>query len=122
MAVPLALSLLLATILATVHAICTVPTDLVLLLDTSDSVGPDGWPFVQSFAKQLVAEFVINTASTSVAIIAFSSSATVALRFGDATNLTSAQSAIDGIELAGGVANVTQALLATLDSITIANC
>ncbi|KAK3726724.1 hypothetical protein RRG08_017031 [Elysia crispata] len=84
--------------------------DIVIVVDSSNSVGVDNFHKIQTFLVSLVDSLDTGPATTRVGIIIFSDDATMVVRLEDTTNKTNLKSAILNIQYTGGGTNTAAAL------------
>lgn len=106
--------------------VCRGRYDLALAIESTDTIGKNGFRKIKEFAKQLVEAFAISQANTQVSLITFGARADGRLWFnsltGSSMNVVSVKQAIDGLDFVGGtIASTSSALQVALDSVFTAS-
>jgi len=86
------------------------PTDVVIVLDESGSIGTANFSLAKSFLSQLVARLDINNGRTRVGLVQFSSSVNYHILLSANSSLESLQSTISTLSYRGGNTNTGAAL------------
>lgn len=85
---------------------CYTDLDLVVMMDTSGSIGPEDFKKEQNFVKELMKKLSIGQNRTKVALIEFNNNVKVILDFMNDTSAEIVNNAIDKIQYRGGLLNV----------------
>ena len=62
---------------------CPVPVDFAFILDGSGSISSKNWVVIKNFIKQIIDNFEVSTEVSQMALLEYSTNATVYLRFND---------------------------------------
>ncbi|CAG5124868.1 unnamed protein product [Candidula unifasciata] len=90
--------------------LCGPPADVVLILDSSSSVGASNFDAIKSYAQMLVREMNIQSCSINIGIIKYSSAAMVQLNLGTQTSEAAVLRVIQDISYTPGRSNMAEAL------------
>ena len=93
---------------------CNVPLDVAVLVDTSGSISRRNFGVFQRFIKSIIMEFQVSEDHTHIAIIEYSTKASVQLKFNDFTgralNRISVKGRVDRIPHRRGKTRIDRAL------------
>ena len=97
---------------------CPVPVDFAFILDGSGSISSRNWVVIKNFIKQIIDNFEVSTDVSQMALLEYSTNATVYLRFND---LTDAQ--LNGVNVKRKVEEILQSKRLTFidKALTLAN-
>lgn len=95
---------------------CYTDLDLVVMMDTSGSIGPEDFKKEQNFVKELMNKLSIGQNRTKVALIEFNNKVKVILDFTNDTSAEIVNNAIDKIQYRGGMLNVNNLQLVNLST------
>ena len=84
--------------------------DLAFVLDASGSIGSSNWPTIIDFCRDLVDTLTVGSAYSQVAVVIFSTSATVNFNLNSYLTKADVLAAIDRLVYTGGVTNLNAAL------------
>ena len=86
------------------------PTDIVIVLDDSGSIGSTNFVLAKSFLSRLVARFSIGNASVRVGLVKYSSSVNARIYLNAHSSVDSLQRAISALNYTTGGTNTAVAL------------
>jgi len=86
------------------------PTDIVFVMDESESIGSMNFDMMKLFLSQLVSRLDIDSGNTRVGLITYSSSIGDGFNLSDYSTVASVQSAILALTYSGGGTNTAGAL------------
>lgn len=94
------------------------PVDFVLLIDGSENVGADNFPYIRELAVQVIEGFAVGKDAIRVAVILYADDPETQFYLNSYDTKESILSAVRGIEYSGGsVANLGAALEEVTDSL-----
>ena len=86
------------------------PTDIVFVVDESGSIGSNDFNLMKSFLSQLVSRLDIDSGSTRVGLVTYSTRVGTTINLNAHTSVASLQSAIMALSYSGGKTNTADAL------------
>lgn len=89
---------------------CAAPVDIAFLLDSSASIGEHGYQKMKEFVKAVANTFEIGPGRTCAGVIVYSTTATTAVRFPDASNNEVFNVAVDALPYLRGETRTDKAL------------
>lgn len=84
--------------------------DIVILMDSSGSVGEENFELMKEFTKSIVDEFVIGSNAVQFGVVIFSTPVTGAFKLNEYTKADQLKAAIDEIEFQNGETHTGKAL------------
>jgi len=86
------------------------PSDIVFVVDESGSIGSKNFAQVKSFLSQLVGRLDIDSGSTRVGLVTYSSSVGTSFNLNAHSSVAAVQSAISSLRYSGGSTDTAAAL------------
>ena len=93
------------------------PVDLAFLIDSSAAVGRKNWQKMIKFVKILSSKLTVSPDRARVAVVSFSTEATLHFKLDSHVTLKSMEAAIDRIRWEGRWTNTADALRVTKDEV-----
>ena len=76
---------------------CNIPMDFAILVDSSGSISRRNFNHLKRFVRSVVKSFEVSEDHTHIAIIEYSTKASVQLKFGDLTGLSLNKFAVERV-------------------------
>ena len=89
---------------------CAALVDIAFLLDSSSSIGEQGYKKMKDFVKTVANAFDIGPGRTCAGVIIYGSSATTAVRFPDSASNADFNAAVDALPYVRGETRIDKAL------------
>ena len=91
-------------------SVCNANNDLVFVLDSSGSIGPDNWALMLNFVSSVIDRLSVASDKIHVGLVNFGTSASVELHLGNYTRKSDLLDVVANLDYMGGITNTASAL------------
>lgn len=102
---------------ARTKAVCSIPMDVVFLLDSSSNAGEVGYQTQKDFIRLFSNGIDVSPAGSRIGVVSYSSKARLDVALEDHDNRSGLQSAISDLKFLGGRTRIDTALQVTFDDL-----